>query len=130
MATVAEIREAIIERKARSAWDKGVKEYMIEFLDNVKENRKLTETDELTPVERKELLNGAPSWPKYSEGGCSLVYNEDICRRLCSPSMQKKKKYGELVPNSYENWIDVQARALDLAARRFIRLVNSMGKGE
>ena len=130
MATVEQVREAIKEKKALSAWNKGVKLYMLEFLDNVKENRKLTETDELKPVEVEALLNGARDWQQYSEGGCSLVYDEDICRRLCSPSLQKKKKDGELPPTSREVWIDVQARALGNAARRFIRLANSMSKGE
>lgn len=36
MATVAEVREAIKERKARSAWNRGVREYMLDFLDHVK----------------------------------------------------------------------------------------------
>ena len=116
MTTVAEIRKAIKERKPRSAWGKGVKEYAEELLDNVKENRKLTENDELKEVTEQELLNGARDWQEYSEGGCSLVYDEDICGRLLPPSEQKKKKYGELNPNSYENWIDVQARALRQAA--------------
>ena len=126
MATVAEIREAIKERKARSAWNRGVKEYMQEFLDHVKDDRKLDENDEVAPVSVKELLNGAKSWQQYSEGGCSLVYNGDICERLCPPSVIRCKNEGELPPNSGENWIDVQARALAVAAIRFIRLVNRM----
>ena len=126
MVTVKGIREAIKERKALSAWDKGVKEYMFELLDDVKENRKLTEEEELKDVTEQELLNGATDWQEYSEGGCSLIYDDEICARLCPPSVQKKKKDGELPPNSREIWIDVQARALASAARRFIRLVNRM----
>lgn len=30
----------------------------------------------------KILLNGAKDWQEYSEGGCSLTYNEDIAKRL------------------------------------------------
>lgn len=130
MATVAEIRKAIKERKARSAWNKGVKEYMQEFLDHVKDYRKLDENDEVAPVSVKELLNGARDWEQYSYGGCSLVYNGDICERLCPPSFQKKKKEGELPPNSMETWLDVQALALRAAAGHFVRLVNSMSKRE
>ena len=128
MATVAEIREAIKERKARSAWDRGVREYMLDFLDHMKDYRKLDEDDEVAPVSVKELLNGAKSWQQYSEGGCSLVYNGDICERLCPPSVIRRKNEGELPPNSRENWIDVQARALCVAAGRFVRLVNRMSK--
>ena len=128
MATVAEIREAIKERKARSAWNRGVKEYMLDFLDHVKDDRKLNENDEVRKVTNTELLNGARDWQQYSEGGCSLIYDGDICERLCPPSLQKKKKDGELPPNSWENWLDVQARALAIAAIRFVRLVNRMSK--
>lgn len=130
MATVAEIREAIKERKARSAWNRGVKEYMQEFLDHMKDYRKLDENDEVAPVKLEELLNGAKDWEQYSEGGCSLVYNGDICERLCPPSVIRRKNEGELPPNSMETWLDVQARALAVAAIRFVRLVNSMSKGE
>ncbi len=123
MATVAEVRKAIKERKARSAWNKGVKEYMLDFLDHVKDDRKLNENDEVRKVTITELLNGARDWQQYSEGGCSLVYNGDICERLCPPSFQKKKKNGELPPNSMETWLDVQALALAVAAGRLVRLV-------
>ena len=116
MATVAEISKAIKERKVRSAWDKGVKLYAQELLADVKENRKLGENDELKNVTKDELLNGADDWQEYSEGGCSLIYDGDICERLCPPSVQRKKKDGELPPNSRENWIDVQARALRQAS--------------
>lgn len=30
----------------------------------------------------KILLNGAEDWQEYSEGGCSLIMNEDIAKRL------------------------------------------------
>lgn len=130
MATVAEVREAIKEREASSAWNRGVKEYMQEFLDHMKDYRKLDENDEVAPVSVEELLNGAKSWQQYSEGGCSLVYNGDICERLCPPSVIRRKNEGELPPNSMETWLDVQARALAVAAIRFVRLVNKMSKGE
>ncbi len=128
--TVAEIREAINERKARSAWNRGVKEYMLDFLDHVKDYRKLDDVDEVAPVKLEEILNGAKDWEQYSYGGCSLVYDGDICERLCPPSIRKKRKNGDLPPNSMETWLDVQARALAVAAGRFVRLVNSMSKGE
>lgn len=129
MATVAEIREAIKERKARSAWDRGVREYMLDFLDHVKDYHKLNENDEVRKVTITELLNGARDWEQYSYGGCSLVYNGDICERLCPPSVIRRKNEGELPPNSMETWLDVQALALRAAAGHFVRLVNSM-RGE
>lgn len=127
MATVAEVREAIKERKARSAWNRGVKEYMQEFLGLVKEYRKLNENNEVRKVTITELLNGARDWEQYSYGGCSLIYDEDIAERLCPPSMQKKKKDHRRRDTP---WLDVQARALGEAAAALIRLVNKMSKEE
>ena len=48
----------------------------------------------------------------------------DICKRLCSPSEQRKTKNGERKPNANEEWLDVQARALCQAARLVIDIVN------
>jgi hypothetical protein len=70
----------------------------------------------------KAMLNGADSWSQYSYGGCSLVYDGDIAERLCAPSEFKKKRGGELPPNAREQWLDVQARALNQACNRVTRL--------
>jgi hypothetical protein len=91
--------------KSRSAWGRGVNSYALELVESAE--------NELNPDNVKaELLNGAQNWKQFSEGGCSLIYDADIAERLCSPSEIKKKKGGELQPNSRENWLDVQARAL------------------
>lgn len=112
-----ELLEKIEQVKARSAWDKGVKLYAHELIEDV-------EMDEL-PANRIDmkivLLNGAGTWERYSWSGNSLIYDEDICKRLCPPSEQKRKKYGELRPNSREEWLDTQARALYQAFRLVCR---------
>lgn len=64
------------------------------------------------------LLNGADGWPQYSEGGCSLIYDPDIAERLCTPSELKKNRHGDRNPNSWETWLQCQARALHQAANR------------
>lgn len=69
-------------------------------------------------IVEKALLNGADDWNAYSWGGCALCYDGDIAERLCSPSELKKTRNGERRPNSREEWLDVQARALYQAARR------------
>lgn len=104
-----DIMKQIEERhnKARSAWDRGVMEYAKELISNI--------PDGFAPTE-KMLLNGAENWNQYSYGGCTLICNHDICERLCPPSEIKRKKHGDLDPNIYETWIDVQARALKQAA--------------
>lgn len=106
----AAARKAVISRiKARSAWSRGVLAYALELIDNAEQ--------EGLPLTREAMLNGAQDWLQYSEGACSLIYNADICERLCSPSEQRKCKDGDRNPNSRENWIECQARALWQACR-------------
>lgn len=109
-----EIIEKLNERNDRSAWDRGVTVYAVELVE---------EFEELGRDCEAVLLNGAASWSKYSYGGCSLIYDEDIAARLCTPSELKRKRGGELPPNGREEWLDVQARALAQAARRVRRIV-------
>lgn len=107
--------------KGRSAWNRGVAVYAIMLLDDF-------EGEEFvgSPADRKALLNGADNWRQYSYGGCALIYDSDIAETLCSPSELKKVKGGERQPNSSENWLDVQARALYQAERMILRIA----KGE
>ena len=99
--------------KERSKWAQGVNIYAIELLENLDNNEEITE---------EKLLNGAKDWNQYSWGGCSLIYNEDICERLATPSEQKRTKNGELRPNSQEEWLDTQARALYQASIKIRRI--------
>ena len=109
----ADIIEA---RKDRSAWDKGVNAYAVDLLDNLAD---LT-PDDLSnrAIIRAALLNGASDWQQYSYGGCALIYDSDIAEQLCTPSELKRCRGGERNPNSRENWLDVQARALRRAGFR------------
>lgn len=106
---------AVIENKpARSAWARGVKAYAFELLENLAE----LNADQLADpaAVRAALLNGAQDWKQYSWGGCSLIYNGDIAAQLCTPAEYKRSHGGERRPNSREEWLDVQARALFQAA--------------
>lgn len=120
MKTIEEIRSELKARKDRSAWDKGVTAYALELLDEIEENRRYNETDNhIHPLEvESELLNGARDWSEYSWGGCSLIYDSDIAERLCCPSELKKTRNGERRPNSREEWLDTQSRALRQAVAR------------
>lgn len=113
-------RQHIEEEKARSAWDRGLKVYAMELLEELEENVTggYVAPDALTDWRtlRGAMLNGAESWERYSWGGCSLVYDADIAERLCTPSELKRTRGGERRPNSQEDWLDVQARALRQAA--------------
>lgn len=62
------------------------------------------------------LLNGARTWYEWSRGGCGLVYNCDIAEHYCTPSQLKRTNGGLRRPNSLEDWLDVQARAMCIAA--------------
>lgn len=119
MKNYEEIKKNLETRKDRSAWDKGVTVYALEMLDDVAENIDYDGKEPETRAELKEkALNGATDWSQYSWGGSSLIYDYDIAERLCSPSELKKTRGGERRPNSREEWLDTQARALYQAFRR------------
>lgn len=120
------LREKLENHKTRSCWAAGVKEYAAEILDtleNVEEWEQMNKGEyEYTGSKQNHIdaLNGAKDWQQYSRGGCSLVYDGDIARTLCTPSELKKLTYKEggiKDPNSREDWLDVQARALYQAQR-------------
>lgn len=123
---IARIREIIEYTKRRSAWDKGVKMYALELLENYSEMLDYAkETGDYAPrFLESVLLNGANDWLAYSEGGLSLVYDKDIAERLCSPSELKRKTSrngGALKPSQDETWLQAQGRAL-AQAWRLLRL--------
>lgn len=118
MKTIKELKTAIDNDPARSAWDKAVKLYAYELIEEKEDDTEFYGS----PADRKDLLNGASSWHEYSWGGSALIYNYEIAERVCSPSEYKRRKEGELPPNSSEEWLDVQARALHQAERMILRL--------
>lgn len=132
MLTIKAIREALEALPARSAWKRGVKVYAHELLDDLEEaiDGGYFYQDDLEAhnVLKKALLNGADSWDQYSWGGCSLIYDSDIAERLCNPSELKKTRGGERRPNSREEWLDVQARALYQAARMIYKAIETASR--
>ena len=118
MKTISQLREAIKNSPARSAWGRGVKLYALELIEEMPGDQEFHGS----PADKIELLNGAQDWKEYSEGGCSLIYDPDIAKRLCNPTEYKRTKQGENQPNARENWLDVQARALYQAAALILRL--------
>lgn len=117
------IKAELESRKDRSAWDKGVTMYALELLDEYRERAAYEGREAADRAElRAWLRNGADSWESYSYGGSSLIYNGDIAERLCCPSEYKRTLAGERRPNSHEEWLDVQARALYQAACRLSRI--------
>lgn len=125
--TLARIRSTLEAQPTRSAWARGVKEYAEELLDSLSEAIAggWLPAEELASQKlvKRAMLNGADDWCAFSWGGCSLIYNEDIARRLCSPSELKRSRYGERRPNAREDWLDVQARALCKASALLGRVI-------
>ena len=132
MTNIEKLYQSIENEKQRSAWNKGVNEYALELVEQFGEQIRDGYFDELDLSDPKKvqdaLLNGAENWSQYSWGGCSLIYDGDIAERLCCPSELKKTRNGERRPNSREEWLDVQARALYQAANRICRHIRTLEK--
>ena len=124
MASIKEIEKQLEKETSRSKWGRGVIVYAKELINNLywlDDNEELNEN-----TLENTLLNGAKNWDEYSWGGCSLIYNEDICERLATLSEQRRKDYGRLEPNSSEQWLDTQARALYQAYLLIKRIVEEV----
>lgn len=115
------LNAAVNARKPRSAWDKGVAIYVEELIEQLRENIDGGFVDVPRPQDMENvLLNGAHDWRQYSDGGCSLVWDCDIARRVCTAAELRRTHNGERNPNPRENWLQCQARALSQAARKIV----------
>ncbi|MCQ2063413.1 MAG: hypothetical protein MJY99_08785 [Fibrobacter sp.] len=124
---VKEIIKAVSEKKARSKWVKGVKEYALEMLertiiDTEKEADRLNAGELLNHVGGDRFKIGcfwSPDvWALCKEcswDGKFHIYDDEIAEKLISKSeiARKTNKDGTLKnPNSREQWLDTQARAI------------------
>lgn len=133
--TINDIRTRINSDKTRnrSAWGRGITAYANDLLDTLEEAQEHGDFDIRTTEAqylRKAMLNGASDWAQYSWGGCSLCYDGDIAERVCTPSELKRNRGGELRPNSREEWLDTQARALRQAANRVYCAIKALAREE
>lgn len=121
-AALEKAMQTLEQRKDRSAWSRGVTAYAVDMRKQIAEYYKdgYISADDLAtwPTAEAVALNGARDWSEYSWGGSALVYDGDIAAALCTPSELKKTRNGDRRPNSREEWLDVQARALRQAFRR------------
>ena len=122
---VANVAHKVEQVKTRSAWDRRVKAYAEELVEELREAVEggYVDADELSNrrLFERAMLNGAADWKQYSEGGCALCYDCQIAERLCAPWELRKTDGGCKDPNPRESWIDVQSRALTQAARLVLR---------
>ena len=118
---------ALVDTQKRSAWDRGVGAYAVDFVDFLRDGVEhgWIDEDDLCNAHliEKALLNGAEDWSQYSWGGCAFCYDGQIAEMLCTPSELKKTHNGQKKPNPSEDWLDVQARACYQAALRIIRAI-------
>lgn len=125
----AKAMQTLEQRKDRSAWGRGVTAYAVDMLQQIEEHYKggYISADDLETWTTAEAvaLNGARDWSEYSWGGSALVYDGDIAAALCTPSELKKTRNGDRRPNSREEWLDVQARALRQAFRRMYAAIRA-----
>lgn len=104
------IIERLEQKRARSAWNEGVRKYALRMMRDYYEE--LLNFNPKLPIEEKTFLNGATTWSEASYSASYLVCDEDIAKMLCTKTELKKTRNGELPPNSHETWLDTQARAL------------------
>ena len=125
--TLDKVAVELEAHKDRSAWGRGVNAYALELVEELRERAAYEGRNPEPGKECREwMLNGAQDWNQYSWGGSSLIYDGDIAERLCTPSELKKTRHGERRPNSKEEWLDVQARALRQACDRVARVYRSI----
>lgn len=126
---LAKVKETLEQRKDRSAWSRGVTAYAVDMLQQIAEYYKdgYIPADDLETWTTAEAaaLHGARDWSEYSWGGSALVYDGDIAAALCTPSELKRTRNGDRRPNSREEWLDVQARALRQAFRRMYAAIRA-----
>lgn len=139
------------QKPARSRWDRAVIEDATDMLHEAIED--LTDNPDEAPRNLTELtaklLNVSTSTLKSwggddghggirsiyqcahesSWGGSHLCYDYDIARHYCTPSELKRTRDGERNPNSREQWLDVQARAIYQALSK-VRHLWSMEAGK
>ena len=125
--TLDKVAAELEAHKDRSAWGRGVNAYALELVEELRERVAYEGRNPEPGKECREwMLNGAQDWNQYSWGGSSLIYDGDIAERLCTPSELKKTRHGERRPNSREEWLDTQARALTQACNRVARVYRSI----
>lgn len=113
MTDISAIRNWIEHISCKSHWERAVRDYALEMID---------QCDRTNITSYKQIPNhcGALNMEDYaiardlSKGGCFEIYNDDIAKRLCTPSQLKRytRKDGTVRDLPRESWLDVQTRAV------------------
>lgn len=130
--TLKDVMEKLSPEPGLSAWDYGVRRYACDLIQTWADCNNGCIWDEISKIRgdsilrltEKDLLLGAEDWKQYSDS-CSLIYNEDICRRLYDKAVRKGTGNENFPPDDRENWLDLQAKALQEAAGLILDTVNN-----
>ena len=68
-------------------------------------------------LSKETLLNGSDNWQEYCDGGCALIYDDEIAHALATPSELARTRNGELPPSrGFATWRDMQVQAYKYAS--------------
>jgi hypothetical protein len=110
----------------RSAWEKGLIILAANLIDHAKKGH----AERYLPNNRtslKEIFLPFICRGVVATWSDMAGSNQDICRLLCSPSEQKRKKYGKLQPNKAETWNEVLARAYNQSFEYILKGLKTLG---
>ena len=113
---ILQLMENVSTLKRRSQFGKGVKLYMLDILDNLKNTKK----DTLNYC-KYYAFNGVEDAQAASMSGNFLVYDADIMQRLLTKSELKKYKNCNIYQG--RTWLELQAYAIHLAYRELCRII-------
>jgi len=119
MERLYDIYTAIESMSFRSKWDKGVKRYALELIENAVDNMDALTWDD---IKEGKIWNGADGVKSFSYGGDRLIWDGDIANRLLTASELKKWNAGKW--NGPE-MIVLQTRAL-VQAWRLIKRTHAL----
>ena len=113
---ILQLMEKVNTLKRRSQFGKGVKLYMLDILDNLKNTKK----DTLNYCEYY-AFNGVKDAQTASISGNFLVYDYDIMQRLLTKSELKKYKNCNIYQG--QTWLELQTYTIYLAYRELYRII-------
>lgn len=125
--TLAKVAE---RAEITAGWYNGVADYALDLIDSLDEMNFDPSKDYTIDELYKLMLNGANDWRQYSYGGSSLIYNDDIAKRLCTPSELERNHSSELPVAGYDSCLDMQAKALSQASGYVIRAYSSINSNK
>lgn len=96
--------EEIMRKKSKER--RAICRYALEILDGYQNDHRKDDNFDINHTNVKELLNGAKDWRQYSEGGCSLIYTEDIEERI-GVGGDLMKRQGEYLRRAYNMIADL-----------------------